>query len=234
MLGATPAGVNKLLLRLMASWLFIYEKIKARSDAERFFCRHFMSERRLATLCLVALIGTSFPASHLPRVGSFISAAEAQTLTDKFGGFSTNSNAPINIEADLLKVNDKKKTAVFSGNVKAAQGDFVLRSKQLEVFYVGGPSAKGAGGKVSKLKAAGGVLISTKDDQSATSQWADFDVVKQVIVLGDTVVLTQGGNVIRGGRLIIDLKTRTSRFDNTKKKKGRVQMKVDVSGQKKK
>lgn len=161
------------------------------------------------------------------------SIANAQTLTDKFGGFSTNSNAPINIEADVLKVNDQKKTAVFSGNVKAAQGDFVLRSKTLEVFYQGGPSAKGAGSKVSKLKAKGAVLISTKDDQSATSDWADFDVTKQVIVLGDKVVLTQGGNVIRGGRLIIDLKTRTSRFDNTRQKKGRVQMKVDVTRPKK-
>lgn len=157
---------------------------------------------------------------------------QAQTLTDKFGGFSTNSNAPINIEADQLQVNDTRKTAIFSGNVKAAQGDFVLRSKQLEVFYEGGPAQKSGGGKVNRLKAKGTVLITTKDDQSATSQWADFNVIKQEIVLGDKVVLTQGGNIIRGGKLIIDLKTRTSRFDNSAINKGRVQMKVDVNPKK--
>lgn len=164
-------------------------------------------------------------------------SAQAQSLADKFGGFSTNSNDPIDIEADQLKVNDIKKTAIFSGNVKARQGNFVLRSKFLEVYYTGTPaagakSASGANGKVKKLSAKGKVLISTKDQQSATSEWAEFDVIKQTIILGDEVILTQGGNIIKGGRLIIDLKTRQSRFENKNKKtKGRVQMKVDV-GQK--
>lgn len=158
--------------------------------------------------------------------------AQAQSLGDKFGGFSTTSNAPINIEADQLNVNDVKKTAVFSGNVRAVQGDFELRSKTLEVFYVGGAANQSSGGKVKRLAAKGTVLITTKDSQSATSQWANFDVLKQTIVLGDQVVLTQGGNIIRGGQLFIDLKTRQSRFIN-KKTKGRIQMKVDVKPKKK-
>jgi lipopolysaccharide export system protein LptA len=163
----------------------------------------------------------------------------AQSLADKFGGFSRDSNQPIDIEADQLKVNDIKKTALFSGNVKARQGDFVLRSKFLEVFYDGNarPGAKsGANGKVKKLEAKGKVLITTKDKQSATSEWARFDVAKQTIILGDTVVLTQGGNILKGGRLIVNLKTRQSRFENRNQKKGgtakkgrRVQMKIDVS-----
>lgn len=162
----------------------------------------------------------------------------AQSLAEKFGGFSTDSNEPIDIEADQLKVNDVRKTAIFTGNVKAAQGKFVLRSKFLEVFYTGnaaGGAKSGANGKVKKLAARGKVLITTVDQQSATSEWAEFDVQKQTIVLGDEVVLTQGGNIIKGGRLIIDLKTRQSRFENkTKKNKGRIQMKVDVSPKKQK
>jgi len=172
------------------------------------------------------------------------SALCAQTLTDKFGGFSSTSNEPIHIEADELVVNDVKKTAVFSGNVKAVQGDFVLRSKVLEVFYSGSPQSVGAkkkpadkkgaapSSKVSRLVAKIKVLISTKDNQSATSEWADFDVAKQVILLGDQVVLSQGGNVIKGGRLHIDLKTRRSRFINKRNNK-RVMMKVDVKSGKK-
>lgn len=166
------------------------------------------------------------------------SPAFAQSLVDKFGGFSRDSNQPIDIEADQLRVNDVKKTAIFSGNVKAKQGDFVLRSKFLEVYYDGNarPGAQsGANGKVKKLEAKGKVLITTKDKQSATSEWARFDVAKQTIVLGDTVVLTQGGNILKGGRLIVNLKTRQSRFENLAKKKGgnakkgRVQMKIDVN-----
>ncbi|MEP3476634.1 MAG: LptA/OstA family protein [Hyphomicrobiales bacterium] len=163
----------------------------------------------------------------------------AQSLADKFGGFSRDSNQPIDIEADQLKVNDIKKTALFSGNVKARQGDFVLRSKFLEVFYDGNarPGAKsGANGKVKKLEAKGKVLITTKDKQSATSEWARFDVAKQTIILGDTVVLTQGESILKGGRLIVNLKTRQSRFENANQNKGtttkkgqRVIMKLDVN-----
>lgn len=157
----------------------------------------------------------------------------AQDITQKFGGFSRTSNAPINIEADELKVDDIKKTAIFIGNVKASQDDFVIRSKVLQVYYAGSPQGgRGASGKVNRMVARGKVLISTKDQQSATSEWANFDVNKQLITLGDKVVLTQGTNVIRGGQLLIDLKTRQSRFVN-KTSKGRIQMKVDVKPKKK-
>ena len=160
-----------------------------------------------------------------------------QEIGRKFGGFSHSSNAPINIEADQLVVNDLKKSAVFSGDVKAVQEGFVLRSRVLEVYYSGSPQAGGGGasGKVRRLIAKGKVFINTKDKQSATSEWANFDVLKQIITLGDTVVLTQGENIIRGGQLRIDLKTRQSRFVNKPKKgrqKGRVQMKVDVKSNK--
>ena len=158
---------------------------------------------------------------------------KAQDLSGKFGGFSSSSNQPIEIAADQLKVDDIKKTATFIGNVKAVQGDFEMRSKVLQVFYSGSAQGgKGASGKVQRLIARGTVLISTKDKQSATSEWANFDVNKQLITLGDQVVLTQGTNVIKGGQLLIDLKTRQSRFVN-KKAQGRIQMKVDVQSQKK-
>lgn len=169
---------------------------------------------------------------------NFTAPVYSQSLAERFGGFSKNSNQPIDIEADQLKVNDIKKTAMFSGNVKAEQDGFVLRSKFLEVFYDGNarPGAKsGANGKVKRLEAKGKVLITTKDKQSATSEWARFDVAKQIITLGDTVVLTQGGNILKGGRLIVNLKTRQSHFENQNKKSGgakkkkRVQMKIDVA-----
>ena len=156
---------------------------------------------------------------------------QSQSVAEKFGGFSTKSNKPINIQADELQVDDKSKTAMFIGDVTAEQEGFKLRSKTLEVLYDGNAAA-GANGKVKKLTARGKVLIETQDKQEASSEWAIFDVVKQTILLGDKVILTQGENIVRGGRLEIDLKTSRSRFIN--KKKGRVQMKIDVPPQKKK
>ena len=188
-----------------------------------------------ALKCVLRLFGALF---FLVGTFHFSSSLWAQDISNKFGGFSHTSNAPIHIEADQLVVNDIKKTAVFSGDVKAVQDSFVIRSRVLEVYYSGSAQAAGQGGasgKVRRLIAKGKVLINTKDRQSATSEWANFDVLKQLITLGDRVVLTQGENIIQGGQLLIDLKTRRSRFVNKPKQgrqKGRVQMKVDVKSNK--
>ena len=204
-----------------------------------FFNRGLSFKTRPDALSIKPLIGTGFICVVFSLF--FSASLSAQSLTDEFGGFSASSNEPIDIVADQLQVNDITKTAIFSGDVKAVQGDFELRSKRLEVFYSGTPQG-GTGGKVKRLVAKGKVLITTKDNQSATSEWANFDVIKQIITLGDQVVLTQGSNIINGGQLQIDLKTRQSKFINKrvngklleKGKKGRVRMKVDVKSQKNK
>ena len=114
----------------------------------------------------------------------------AQNLSGPFAGFATDSNAPINIESDSLEVNDAKKTAVFRGNVVAVQGDMEMRTPELEVTYSGqvagsdaaGPTGKGT--QLTRLRAKKKVLLTSQKNQTAKSDWADFDVKKQVIVIG--------------------------------------------------
>ena len=48
-----------------------------------------------------------------------------------------------------------------------------------------------------------------------TSDWAVYDVPAQIVTVGGNVVLSQGQNVLKGDRLVIDLKTGESRFENT-------------------
>lgn len=161
----------------------------------------------------------------------------AQTLTNSFGGLSKSSAEPIDIESDLLTVHDAKKYATFSGNVKAVQGTTTLRARELDVHYVGGgdkltgqkgeavtvanqaaaPGAQGAGNsaQINKIEARGDVVITSEDDQTTTSDWALYDVPAQLVTVGGNVVLTQGQNVLKGDRLVIDLKTGESRFENT-------------------
>ena len=144
--------------------------------------------------------------------------ARAQSIADSFGGFSKKNNEPISIEADTLEVVDDKNIAVFSGNVKATQGTFVLVSKKLKVTYSRGGSGKQkkAGDKGIKfIDATGKVAISTPDNQSATSDWAKFDVLAKIITIGGSVVLSQDGNVMKGDKLVIDLNTGRSKFHST-------------------
>jgi lipopolysaccharide export system protein LptA len=173
--------------------------------------------------------------------------APAQTMTNTFGGFSKNSNEPIDIESDVLVVHDAQKYATFKGNVKAVQGTTTLRSRELDVHYVGSgsdslakgpdttgsttaPAATGAaaadakpsgvglgtnnGTQISKIEARGEVVITSDQDQTTTSDWALYDVPAQLVTVGGNVVLMQGKNVLKGDRLVIDLKTGESRFEN--------------------
>jgi lipopolysaccharide export system protein LptA len=79
----------------------------------------------------------------------------------------------------------------------------------------GGAQPANGGTQITKIEAKGDVVITSTDKgQTTTSEWALYDVPAQLITVGGNVVLTQGENVLKGDRLVIDLKTNESRFDN--------------------
>lgn len=138
--------------------------------------------------------------------------------------FRTDPNAPVDIAADRLEMIDAKKIAVFHGDVQAQQGDFKVRTAELTAHYSGSAGLGNlAGGqreagntaiaertpqpaaKLTRLKATGKVVVTSKNGQSATGDWADFDVPANTVTLGGEVLLSQGRNVVRGTRLLIDL-----------------------------
>ena len=69
--------------------------------------------------------------------------------------------------------------------------------------------------QITKIEAKGEVVITSDKDQTTTSDWALYDLPAQLVTVGGNVVLTQGQNVLKGDRLVIDLKTGESRFENT-------------------
>lgn len=151
-------------------------------------------------------------------------------------GFSQNRDQPVHIEAATLEVRDKQKEATFSGNVHVKQGDTDMRCKTLVVFYEQDDDAQkgqgkpmqadtpGPGGsqKIKKLEARGGVIV-TQKDQTATGELGIFDMKSNTVTLTGNVVMTQGKNVLRGGKLIVDLTNGVSRVESAKNGKGRVQ-----------
>ena len=60
------------------------------------------------------------------------------------------------------------------------------------------------------------VVVTSKDDQSATGDWADFDIKENKVTLGGDVVLSQGRNVVRGPKLVIDMVTGLSRMESAR------------------
>jgi lipopolysaccharide export system protein LptA len=149
-----------------------------------------------------------------------LAQAPGKGIPNAVQGFSKNRDKPVHIEAASLEVRDKDKQATFSGNVNVVQGDTTLRCKVLVVHYdnnqPGGmkSATPGAGGasQISRLEAKGGVVV-TQAEQTATGDTGLFDMKSNTITLLGNVVVSQGGNVVRGERLVVDMTTGVSKVD---------------------
>ncbi|HEY7457135.1 MAG TPA: LptA/OstA family protein [Xanthobacteraceae bacterium] len=170
------------------------------------------------------------------------STALAQTkqgganLPSAFQGFARDNKEPVKIEANAFEVHDKDRFAVFIGNVVVQQGESTMRSRELKVFYEGSlrgrekgtkeepaPASKpaAAGGndpaqRIRRLEAHGGVIITNKD-QKASGDLGVLDMPTNTATITGNVVLTQGPNVMRGDKLVVDLKTGYSRLESGSK-----------------
>ncbi len=142
------------------------------------------------------------------------------------GSFVTDPDAPVDIEAGSLVVDDNAKTATFKGNVIARQGGFTIRTPELVAHYSGEASLgdTGAGAKdaeksakskapeLTKIEAKRDVKITSDNGQKASGEWARFDVVKNTVDVGGDVELSQGQNVVRGTSLAIDMASGLARI----------------------
>ena len=126
-----------------------------------------------------------------------------------------NSNAPVDIAADRIEVQDRANRAVFAGNVHAVQSGLVMDAARLTVAYANS-AAGGSNGNpsIQRLDATGGVTV-VSADQTARGNSAIYDLNRRIITMLGGVTLNQGGNVVRGGRLVIDLNSGRSVIDGS-------------------
>ena len=71
-------------------------------------------------------------------------------------------------------------------------------------------------------------MVVTQKDQVVTGETAVFDTKTNLITMLGGIVLTQGKNVLRGDRLLVDMTTGVSRVESDT---GRVQGLFQSSGQ---
>ena len=171
-------------------------------------------------------------AAVLAMAGAPVCAQPSKGPPNALQGFSQNRDQPVHIEAATLEVRDKDKVATFSGEVHVTQGDTEMRCKSLVVFYEQDgtntntlPAADaGPGGqqRIKRLEARGGVSV-TQKDQTATGSLGVFDMKSNTVTLTGGVVMTQGKNVLRGDKLVVDLTSGVSRVESGKNGQGRVE-----------
>ena len=82
----------------------------------------------------------------------------------------------------------------------------------------------GPGGQqqIKRLEARGGVVV-TQKTETASGNLGVFDLKSNTVTLTGNVVMTQGKNVLRGEKLVVNLVTGVSRVESGKDGKGRVQ-----------
>ena len=146
-----------------------------------------------------------------------VQAQDSQRNLDSLG---IDGGQPVKIDADRFEVFDARKQAVFTGNVVLRQGEVSLQTHRLVVTYSGG--TENQQGRINRLEADGGVVVRSKE-QTATGDRAVYEVESRVIRVSGNVVLSQGGNVIRGNALVVDLATATSRLVSSEQGGQRVQ-----------
>lgn len=148
------------------------------------------------------------PAAMLIALAVVAGAAAQNSRTT---GLQITGDKPVQIEGDELEVLEDKGIAVFSGNVRVAQDDTVLRTGKLTIHYAGnageGGSITSGASQIEKLEATGGVNIQS-GTQVATGETGVFDMKTQVLVLsGKRVTLSEGGNVATGCKLTVAMQS---------------------------
>jgi len=110
-----------------------------------------------------------------------------------------NSNAPVDVAADRIEVQDRADRAIFSGNVVVRQAGLTLTAARLTVAY-----SSGGGVELRRIDATGGVTVKSPSE-TARGNVGIYDLERRIITLIGDVSLVQRDARVNGGRLTIDL-----------------------------
>ena len=118
---------------------------------------------------------------------------------------NTGSKERIHISSETLVVDSEAKYAEFTGNVRAVQGDTVIRAGNLRILYRDmGNKKKSAQSEesIEKIVATGNVRIEF-DDKLAETDQAVYTTSDRILVLsGSDSRITMGMSSVSGSKII--------------------------------
>ena len=124
---------------------------------------------------------------------------------------STNqTDEQIQIVADKLITNSAEKFAEFVGDVRASQGNLVINSEQLRIYYHDDPDRNknqiGGQESIKRIIASGNVQVSLEEYKAETDQ-LEYDPDTQILVFtGENSTMTSGKNILTGSKISVDRK----------------------------
>jgi lipopolysaccharide export system protein LptA len=148
-------------------------------------------------LALAASAATAL--AGLAATAAFAQVKQEQPISALKGH---NTNAPVDVSAQRLEVQDRADRAVFVGNVHAVQQDLTLDTPRLTVAYSGGTGGNNV--QIQRLDASGGVVVKSPSE-TAKGDVGIYDLNRKLITLIGNVQLNRDQNQLNGSRLVIDL-----------------------------
>jgi len=133
---------------------------------------------------------------------------------------------PIRIDADRLDAYNDQRLVVFAGNAVAVQGDKVIKSDKLLLYYKKkeGEAKKGAikdvgrTGDLERIEAKGHVTV-TQGDRVVTGEEAVYFQDSQKIVVTGNPVMREKKNIIRGDRIVVFVKENRGMVESSQHKR---------------
>ncbi|CEA00759.1 lipopolysaccharide transport periplasmic protein LptA [Pseudomonas saudimassiliensis] len=137
---------------------------------------------RFRLICLALLTGAAAPALALPD----------------------DANQPIRIQANAATLDDRRSTAVYTGNVIITQGSMRLTGNRVTL-------TTNDAGDVSKVVSVGSPATYRQQPEAdgnpvdARAQTIEYHAADDRVVLIDQAFLEQGGNTFQGQRVSYDI-----------------------------
>ena len=106
---------------------------------------------------------------------------------------------PIHIEADRMISQEQDRAVIFQGNVDAKQGELLIRTDEMIVYYSQNQNSQGKqeASEVDKLICKGNVQIS-QGDWLGTGGRMDYYANERKVVLSKDAKAWQGQNMVAG------------------------------------
>ena len=131
----------------------------------------------------------------------------AEDVPQKKG--TNQADEQIQIVADKLITNSTEKFAEFVGDVRASQGNLVINSERLRIYYHDDPRNNnqiGGQESIKQIIASGNVKVSFEEYKAETDQ-VEYDPDTQVLVFtGENSTMTSGKNILTGSKISVDRK----------------------------
>ncbi len=144
---------------------------------------------------------------------------------------STDSNQPMNIEADRVDIDDEKGTNTFKGNVVITRGSIRISGDKVVVY-------RDKEKNLDKVHSVGkpAHFQQTPDNKRvpvvAEAEELFYDSVKEILIMRHNGKIVQGGDTFTGDHIIYDSKRnkitakQTSGKTNTRTNNGRVHITI--------